>query len=90
MYIGLHVKYPLFLSYYKVNYIFLDRFSKNIQISNFMKIHQVGTESFHAEVQKDGQIFSKLIVAVCNFAKAPKKGKRKLYHKVISCLNSHV
>jgi len=34
MYIGFHVKYPLFLS----DWNFLDRFSKNIRISNFMKI----------------------------------------------------
>ena len=33
---------------------FLDRFSKNREISNFMKIRPIGTESFHADRQTDG------------------------------------
>ena len=48
----------------------LDRFSKNIQISNFMKIRPVGPELFHAERWTD---MTKLIVAIRNFANAPKK-----------------
>jgi hypothetical protein len=48
---------------------FLDRFSKNIQISDFMKIRSVATEVFHA----DGRTDTKLIVAFRNLAKAPKK-----------------
>ena len=39
---------------------FLDKFSKNIQISNFMKILIVGPELFHADGQTD---VTKLIVA---------------------------
>ena len=39
---------------------FLVRFSKNIQISNFMKIRLVGAELFHADGQTD---MTKLIVA---------------------------
>ena len=31
-YIGLHVKYPLFLSDFNETWIFLERFSKNTQI----------------------------------------------------------
>ena len=45
------------------------RFSKNTQISNFMKIHRVGAEIFHADRQTD---MTKLIVAFQNFAISPK------------------
>jgi hypothetical protein len=34
--------------------LFLNRFSKNPQISNFMKIRQMGAELFHANGQTDG------------------------------------
>ena len=44
--------------------------SKNTQISNFMEIRPVGTESFHADRRTDR--LPKLIVAFRNFAKAPK------------------
>ena len=47
-----------------------DRFSKNPQISNFMKIRPVGAELFHADGRTD---MTKLIVAFRNFANAPKK-----------------
>jgi len=52
MYIGPQVKYSLFLSDFNETY-FLDRFSKNIQILNFMKIRPLGAELFHAERQTD-------------------------------------
>ena len=39
------------------------------QISNFMKIHPVGAELFHADRRTE---MTKLIVAFHNFAKAPK------------------
>jgi hypothetical protein len=35
---------------------FLNRVSKNPQISNFMKNHPVGTDMFRADKQTDGQI----------------------------------
>jgi hypothetical protein len=44
MYIGLHVKCPIFLSDFNGNLIFLDRFSKNNQIPNFMQIRSLGAE----------------------------------------------
>ena len=57
MYIGLHVKYPLFLSDFNDTWIFLDKFSKNPQTSNFMKIRPVIAESFHADERTDGQTY---------------------------------
>jgi hypothetical protein len=54
MYIGLPVKYPLFLSD-----LFKLEFSRNIlennQISDFMKIIPVGAELFHATDIQNGQ-----------------------------------
>jgi len=48
MYIGLQVTYHLFLSdLMKLD--FMERLSKNTQISNFMKIRPVGAELFHAD-----------------------------------------
>jgi len=32
---------------------FFDRFLKNTQISNFMKIHSVEAKLFHADIQTD-------------------------------------
>jgi len=42
MFIGLHVKYPLFLSYIKTTGIFSTDFSKNTQIPNFMDTCPLG------------------------------------------------
>ena len=44
--INTRVKYALFVSDYKKNSNFLDRFSKNTQASNFMKMLQVEAEFF--------------------------------------------
>ena len=46
---------PLFLSDINKNLNFLDRFSKNPQMSNFMIIHPVGAELFHADGRKEGR-----------------------------------
>jgi len=48
---------------------FLDRFSKNTQISNVLKIHAAGVELCHVDGQTD---MAKLIIALRKFAKAPK------------------
>ena len=53
MYIGLHVKYLLFLSTFNETCTFLGRFLKNTQISNFMKIFPVGAELFRLDGQTE-------------------------------------
>ena len=55
MYIAFHVKYPLFLSDLNENN-FLGSLSKNIEISNFMKILQVGANLFHENRLTGGRI----------------------------------
>ena len=71
MYISLHVKCPLFLSDINKNLNFRDRFFKNPQMSNFMKIRPVVAELFHADGRVDRRAdMTKLIVAFRNFAKA--------------------
>jgi len=45
-------------------------FSKNTEVSNFMKIRPVGAEFLHLEGRTDT---TKLIVAFRDFARAPKK-----------------
>jgi hypothetical protein len=67
MYIGLHVKYLSILPDFHENLNFLNRLSKNTQISNFMKIGPVGAEFLHADRQTDGQTYmTKLIVTFHN------------------------
>ena len=54
---------------------FLDRFSKNAQISNLMKIRPLGAESFHTDRRTGMTDITKLIVVFLNFANAPITGK---------------
>ena len=61
MYIGLHAKYPLFLSAFKQTWIFLNKFSENPPISNSVKIRLVGAELFHADRQTDRHDESKRV-----------------------------
>ena len=68
MYIGLNVKYLSFLSDFN-ECQFFERFSKNTQVLNFIKLHPVVAELFHADGQTD---MTKPIVAFSNFAKALK------------------
>jgi hypothetical protein len=55
MCIGHHVKYPLFLSDFNGTLISGQIFETNIRTSNFVKIHPVGAELFHAECLTDGR-----------------------------------
>jgi len=64
MYTGVHVKYSLFLSDWN-----FDRLSKNIQISNFMKIHPVEAYLFQAGRRTD---MTKLTVTFHNLSNVPK------------------
>jgi hypothetical protein len=70
MYLGVYVKYPLFLSDFKQTVLSTD--FRKILKQNFTKIHSVGAESFHANGRTDGQTeMTKLIVAFRNFLKSP-------------------
>jgi hypothetical protein len=72
MHTSLHIKRPFFLFDINLHLNFLDGFSKNIQISNFMQIRPNGPELFHADERAGGQTEMKLIFAFRNFANAPK------------------
>jgi hypothetical protein len=54
---------------------FLDRFSKNNQISNFINIRTVGARLFHAHGQAERQMDCQTDMhdkALCTFANVPK------------------
>ena len=68
MYIGPRVMYPLYFSYFNETN-FLDKFSKNTQISNFMKIRLVRNKLFYADTRTD---ITNPIVAFHNSANTPK------------------
>jgi hypothetical protein len=69
MYIGLG-EYPLFLFSFNIAGYFLHRFSKNKQISHFIKIRPVGVKLFHADGQADRH--DEANIQFRNFAKTPK------------------
>jgi hypothetical protein len=52
MYIGCHIKYPLFLSNFNETSVPSIDFQKT-ELSNFMKIHPVAAKSFHADEQTE-------------------------------------
>ena len=61
MFIGLHVKYTLFVSDSDVTSVFSTVFYKNTRISNFTKIGPLGAELFHAKESRTdtmNQIFA--------------------------------
>jgi hypothetical protein len=73
MYIGLHVKYTIFLSYFNENLNFPETLSKNTRVLKFMKIHPMGAEFFHVGVRTDGQTYvKKLTFTFHNVANTPK------------------
>ena len=78
MYIGLHVKSPLFFFP-----ILKTDFSKKTQIKDFMKFCPVGAELFYADRRTDElkTDTTKLIVAFRNVANAPKIS----YMDTVSC-----
>jgi hypothetical protein len=62
----------------------LDRFSKNTQMSNLMKILSLGAELFHADSRTDRRIgMTTVIVAFRNFANAPRNHPS---HLACACL----
>ena len=71
MYIGLHVKYPLFVSDFNGPRTFSTDFGKTLQISNLIKIRPVGAELFHADGRTD---MMKLMDIFRNFANVPNNG----------------
>jgi hypothetical protein len=67
------LKYALCLSNINETWIFSNRFSKNIQIPNFMKILPLGAELFYADERLDRRRdMTQLIVVLRDFAKEPK------------------
>jgi len=54
MYTGIHIMCSLLLLDINET-IFFDRFFKNAQVLDFMKLHPVGVELFHAGRQTDRQ-----------------------------------
>jgi hypothetical protein len=62
-------QFPAVLVIFNETWIF-DRFSKNPQIQNFMKIRPVGDEVLYADRRTD---MTKIIVAFRNFANVPNK-----------------
>jgi hypothetical protein len=76
MCIGPNVRYPYFVIFER-KFNFFSRFSKNIEISNFTKIHPVRAEFYRLERWRDGWMdgrtdMTKLIVAFCYFANVTK------------------
>jgi hypothetical protein len=74
MYIGLHVKCPLFLSDFNETCILSTEFRKTLKYQISKKIRPLGAELFHADRRTKHK--AKLTVAFGNFAKVPKNWQR--------------
>jgi hypothetical protein len=71
-------KFRVILVRFEWNLHFVDRYSTNNQITNFIKIRPVTAELFHADRQRENRKGGRtdimnLIATFGNFAKAPKK-----------------
>jgi hypothetical protein len=86
MWIGIHVKYPLFLSNFNESLIFLTDCQKNTRLSNFIKIRPVAAKLFQADRQTD---IMKLIIAFHNFANMPRNRKQHFLTLIIFVSNDH-
>jgi hypothetical protein len=80
MYVGIHVKYPLFLSDFDETWIFSIYFRKNPQISNFVEIRPVRAELYGAYGQTD---MTNLIAAFRKFANAHKNRNKQEYWSIL-------
>jgi hypothetical protein len=74
---------------------FLDRFTTNVQMSNFINILSVGVELFHSgrrtDRQKDGRTdMTNLTVAFHNFANTSKSVRKSLILNQISLCSSRL
>jgi hypothetical protein len=78
VHIGLHINHYSCLILKKFK--FFERFFKNTQISNFIKIHLVGAKLFHADRWMETDM-TKLTVAIENFVNVPKS--TIVTHKVL-------
>jgi hypothetical protein len=56
MFIGFRVKYPIFLLDFNETLNFLYRFSKNTEVSNFMKTRSVGAELFMRTTDRPDEV----------------------------------
>jgi hypothetical protein len=73
MYIGLRVKYRLFLSDFSVTCIFSTYFRNMLKITHFKKVRPLGAQLFHADGQTHRRIdTTKFTVAVPSFVIASK------------------
>ena len=77
MYIGIHVKYTLFLSDFNQNLIFKVDFSQNTHYTKFSDNLSSGS---HAVLQKFRQtaVTTHSVVVLGNFEKAPKTNHKQL------------
>jgi hypothetical protein len=73
MYIGCHVKYPLFLSDFNENQLSQQIFEKSPNIK-FHKNPSSGSQVVPCERKDRRTVMTKLIVAYRNFVNAPKNG----------------